>query len=243
MEPIIVYGVPFSQPVRAVLWVLLLKQHDFKLVMTIPGHAGENGSRHPSYLAKYPMGTIPCIEEPDTGFTLGEAHAILTYLSRSNGWTDVYPDDERARAQIDAYLHYHHRNVREASFLVATKVRKDLQLPEAVQEQSRQSLTNVLTTLNGVNLAQGDYLMGDALTLADIAACVELGQLAAEYTNLFDLTPFPRVCAWLDRMKAVPGYDQVHVPLQELGDISVEAPSIEGLKRANIEGLKALKNR
>ncbi len=30
-------------------------------------------------------GTIPCLEEPDTGFTLGEAHAIMTYLANSNG--------------------------------------------------------------------------------------------------------------------------------------------------------------
>ena len=58
-----VYGVPFSQPVRAVLWVLLYKRLPFKLVLINPGTTGKNGSRHPSFLAKNPGGTIPTIEE------------------------------------------------------------------------------------------------------------------------------------------------------------------------------------
>ena len=40
-----IYGVPFSQPVRAVLWLLLMKRQSFELVMVNPGSSGENGSR------------------------------------------------------------------------------------------------------------------------------------------------------------------------------------------------------
>jgi hypothetical protein len=47
-----IYGVPFSQPVRSVIWLLLLKEQLFQLVPTNPGSKGENGSRHPSYLKK-----------------------------------------------------------------------------------------------------------------------------------------------------------------------------------------------
>lgn len=80
MPGLIIYGVPFSQPVRAVLWLLMLKI-PFELVLTNPGSSGPGGSRHPDFLTKNPGGTIPCLEEPETGFTLGEAHAIMTYLS------------------------------------------------------------------------------------------------------------------------------------------------------------------
>ena len=31
MQPLKVYGVPFSQPVRAVLWLLLLKEVDVNM--------------------------------------------------------------------------------------------------------------------------------------------------------------------------------------------------------------------
>ena len=100
--PLILYGVPFSQPVRAVLWLLLYKRLPFEMVLINPGSSGETGSRNPSYLAKNPAGTIPCIEEHDTGFTLGEAHAILCYLCRRHQWTDLYPADIRQRAKVDS---------------------------------------------------------------------------------------------------------------------------------------------
>ena len=243
MQPLKVYGVPFSQPVRAVLWLLLLKEKPFELVLINPGSRGNNGSRNPDYLAKNPAGTIPCIEEPDTGFTLGEAHAIMTYLARTEGWTDVYPADEQARAKIDAYMHYHHRNVREASVgLVAPKVRKDLDIPAAMQEGAKRSLSNALRTLNEYYLADNQFLFGDRVSIADLAAYVEIGQLRPEFTNVFDMSDYPNVMAWLNAMQMVKGHDAVHVALSELGDISVDAPDMEAIKRANFAAVAALKS-
>ena len=240
-NPIRLYGVPFSQPVRAVIWLLLLKHHPFDLVLTNPGSKGEGGSRHPDFLAKNPAGTSPCLEEPDSGFTLGEAHAIMTYLARTEGWTDVYPDDERQRAKIDAYLHYHHRNVREASLgMVAPKIRKDLDIPEVLQAVASRNLIGALKTLEAGYLANQPFLMGDSLTLADIAAYSEIGQLQPQFTNVFDFTPFPLISAWMETMTNVAGHDVVHVALAELGDISVEAPDMETIKNANKAALRAL---
>ncbi len=250
MKPLIVYGVPFSQPVRAVLWLLLLKRMPFELVLTNPGSRGDTGSRNPAYLAKNPSGTIPCIEEPETGFTLGEAHAIMTYLARTNGWTDVYPEDERVRAKIDAYLHYHHRNIREASIgLVAPRIRKDLDIPALIQTSAQRNLTAALNTLEhgyllgnmSGNMSGNKFLLGDSVTLADLAAYVEIGQLQPQFTNVFDLTPFPNVCRWLNDMTQVEGHDDVHVVLKELGDISEDAPDMEAIKNANKQALRALK--
>ncbi|MEE4283315.1 MAG: hypothetical protein V2I41_15340, partial [Pseudomonadales bacterium] len=80
-------------------------------------------------------------------------------------------------------------------------------------------------------------------TLADIAAYVEIGQLQPEFTNVFDFSPYPNVQRWLRQMKQVDGHDDVHVVLAELGDISVEPPSMETIKNANKNALKALKAR
>ena len=241
---LILYGVPFSQPVRAVMWLLLLKRLPFKMVLTNPGSSGDNGSRNPSFLSKNPAGTIPCIEEPDTGFTLGEAHAILTYLSAKHGWTDVYPQDIRVRARIDGYLHYHHRNVRDASLgLVAPKIRKDLDIPELVQKSALRTLTGALKTLETGWLVEHEFLVGDSVTLADLAAYVEIGQLQPQFTNLFDFNSYPNVQRWLERMSTVDSHDDVHVVLSKLGDISVEAPSMESIVNANKSALSALKSR
>ncbi len=243
-EPLTLYGVPFSQPVRAVMWLLLNKRLPFKMVLTNPGTKGDNGSRNPAYLAKNPGGTIPCIEEPDTGFCVGEAHAILTYLCQKHGWSDLYPDDLQQRTKVDWYLNFHHRNVRDASIgLVAPKIRKDLDIPEAMQAASKRTLHNALKALESGWLNDGDYLVGNSVTIADMAAYVEIGQLQPQFTNVFDLSPYPLVQAWLQRMTTINGHDDVHVVLKELGDISVEAPSMDSIKNANKAALSALKTR
>ena len=241
---LILYGVPFSQPVRAVMWLLLLKRLPFRMVLINPGSSGETGSRNPAYLNKNPGGTIPCIEEPDTGFTLGEAHAILTYLARKHGWTDVYPDDPHVQARVDWYLHYHHRNIRDASIgLVAPKIRKDLNIPEAVQNSALRTLTAALKTLENGWLSKHRFIACDEVSLADLAAYVEIGQLQSQFTNVYDFSEFPRLQAWLTAMTAVDSHDDVHVVLRELGDISVEAPAMDTIRNANKMALSTLKQR
>ncbi len=243
-KPLILYGVPFSQPVRAVMWLMLYKSAPFEMVLTNPGSNGDIGSRNPTFLDKNPGGTIPTIEEPESGFVLGEAHAIMCYLCNKHGWHDVYPADHRRRARVDWYLNFHHRTVREASVgLVAPRIRKDLDISEAMQLSARNTLTRALHALDSGWLAQSRYLTGEQLTLADFAAYVEIGQLQPAYTNLYDFAPFPNVQRWLDEMKKVRGHDDVHVVLNALGDISVQPPDMETIRNANRSALRVLKER
>ena len=82
----IVYGVPFSQPVRSVLWLLLIKKMPFELKLINPGSSSEGGSRHPDYLKKFPTGTIPSYEEPDSGFfSLNRMQFSLIYVISMDG--------------------------------------------------------------------------------------------------------------------------------------------------------------
>ena len=61
MSKLIVYGLPFSQPVRAVVWALLLKEQPFEMKLINPGHSGKGGSRHPDFLAKS-VGPFPVLK-------------------------------------------------------------------------------------------------------------------------------------------------------------------------------------
>ena len=241
----ILYGVPFSQPVRAVIWLLLNKGSPFQMVPINPGSKGASGSRNPAYLAKNPGGTIPCWEESETGFALAEAHAILVYLCRKHQWTDFYPSaDIQRAARIDWYLNYHHRNIRDASSgMVAPRVRKDLNIPEDRQRAATATFTAGLNALESGWLRESRYLAGDSATIADLAAYVEIGQLQPCFTNVYDFEPFPNVRRWLADMAQVPGHDEAHVTLAELGDISAEPPSMETIVNANKQGLRVLKER
>lgn len=240
----ILYGVPFSQPVRAVMWLMIYKCLPFEMVLINPGSKGETGSRNPAYLAKNPGGTIPCYEEPDSGFVLGEAHAIMCYLARKHQWTDLYPADLQQRAKVDWYLHYHHRSVRDASLgLVAPRIRKDLIIPEFMQQSAQATLSRALNAFESTWLAESRFLVGNEVTLADIAAYVEIGQLRPQFTNVYDFEPFPNVQRWMNDMDLLDGHDDVHVVLDELGDISSQEPAKETIKNANKRALATLQAR
>lgn len=241
---LILYGVPFSQPVRAVMWMLLLKRLPFEMRLINPGSAGKTGSRNPDYLAKNPAGTIPCIEEPDTGFVLGEAHAIMCYLCRKHGWDDIYPRDDQLRAKVDWYLHFHHRTVRDGSIgLVAPKIRKDLDIPTPVIAAAQANFSKALDALEQGWLMKSKFLIHDEFTIADLAAYVEIGQTQKCFTNVYDFSAYPNVERWLGDMAAIDGHDDVHVVLEKLGDISVQAPSMDVIKNANKSALQALQRK
>ena len=239
--PITIYGVPFSQPVRAVLWLMLFKQKSFELSLINPGTTSEGGSRHPDYLAKFPTGTIPSLEDKETGFVLSESHAIMCYLCNKYDWNDLYPSNLEQRARVDSYLHLHHRNVREASIgLVAPKVRKDLNFPEDFLKMSHANIEKAFKAIEDGWLSRSRYLVGDDLTIADMAAYVEIGQLQSIFTNIYDFEPFPNILRWLEDMQAVECHDVIHVALFELGDISKEAPAMETIISANKKGVVAI---
>ena len=71
------YGTPLSQPVRAVIWVLLHKKKLFDLILMNPGSKGPIGTRNPAFLCKNPNGTIPFLEDKTNGVSMAEASAIL----------------------------------------------------------------------------------------------------------------------------------------------------------------------
>jgi glutathione S-transferase len=239
-----IHGVPLSQAVRAVLWVLFNKELPFELVLTVPGSKAENGTRHPDYLNKFPNGTIPALEDPQTGFLLAESHAIMCYLCNKYEWVDLYPKGHEERAKVDDFLHYHHRNIKEASLAYfAPMARPDLGLTDDVINMAKRLFKNGLNALETQWLKNNNYICGDKATIADIAAYVEVGQLQSQFTNLFDFEPFPNINRWLERMTQMKGHDDVHLVLSELGNISITPPVMEDLMGANIKGFKHISNK
>jgi glutathione S-transferase len=239
-----IHGVPLSQAVRAVLWVLFNKELPFELVLTVPGSKAENGTRHPDYLNKFPNGTIPALEDPQTGFLLAESHAIMCYLCNKYEWVDLYPKGHEERAKIDDFLHYHHRNIKEASLAYfAPMARPDLGLTDDVINMAKRLFKNGLNALETQWLKKNNYICGDKATIADMAAYVEVGQLQSQFTNLFNFEPFPNINRWLERMTQMKGHDDVHLVLSELGNINITPPVMEDLMGANIKGFKHISNK
>jgi len=165
----------------------------------------------------------------------------MCYLCNKYDWTDLYPSNLEERAKVDSYLHLHHRNVREASIgLVAPKVRKDLNFPEDFLKMSQANIEKAFRAIEDGWLSKSRYLVGETLTIADMAAYVEIGQLQSVFTNIYDFEPFPNIRRWLKDMQKVDHHDAIHVALYELGDISKEAPAMETIISANKKGVVAI---
>jgi glutathione S-transferase len=85
------HGAPLSNYYSIVKNALIEKAIPFEAVAAQP-------SQDPAYLAKSPMGKIPCIET-DAGF-LAETNPILDYLEETHPQPALLPTDPFARAKV-----------------------------------------------------------------------------------------------------------------------------------------------
>jgi glutathione S-transferase len=141
----------------------------------------------------------------DDGRPLAESGAILWYFGEG---TRFVPEDPYERAQVLQWMFFeqydHEPAIAVVRFWLAYSGR-----PEAFAADRREELTkagNRALAAMERHLDGSDFLVGDALSIADIALYA--------YTHVahegdFDLGAYPAVQKWVDRIAAEPG----HVPI------------------------------
>lgn len=252
----IIYGVPLSQPVRAVLWPCLIKRTPFTFKMVVPGMAGKTGTRGAEFRAKFPLGTVPALEDGDV--TISESGAIMAYLAEKHAWHDLYPSDAVQRARVHEYLAWSHGNTRDASRKVfGPHVRVDARpTAPAWLDAGLDSVRAAAATIDSYWLQRTPFLAGQAPTIADFSAYEELAQLGPRFGAALDYAPYGNLQRWLDTMASLPHHDAVHASLTELGPLdsllALDAKQLgaklgaatkagaDGLKRALAENDKSL---
>jgi glutathione S-transferase len=234
-----IYGVPNSQPVRAVVWTCLIKKLPFEFIMTSQNRA----AKQPDYLTSVnPRGTIPAID--DDGVVLWESHAIIIYLSEKHGWSDLWPSEPLARAKVNQYLHFHHRNTRE---LVVQWSRAlwpavfDIKDPDenwhrrntfpGLQNNIR-VVQDTLKIIDGM-LASTGFIAGETTTLADISAYEELGQNQPKYANCTDYSPYANIRRWFLQMEQLPFHEEAHTVWRAIGDFHQLTGGMSTIAKAN----------
>ena len=160
------------------------------------------GETHtPEYLEKVnPNGKIPALVLDD-GRSLAESNAILIYLAEG---TNFIPEDAYDRADMMGWLFFeqydHEPNV---AVLISWYAIKGLPEHADILGPMKQAGAKRALDLMEKRLSDHNWLVGDALTIADISLYAythraELGKIS--------LAPYPGIRAWLDPMTAVPGY-------------------------------------
>ena len=162
-----------------------------------------------------PFQAVPAIVHGN--YNLWESAAIITYVADTfnidNNW---YPKDIKIRGRIDAYLHWHHQNIREPIMgLLLPKVfgPRFLGAPELTPEAEaplRAKLEECLGNIKWCLAETGNIARTAEPSIADIFAYSELAQ--AIVLNL-DLALYPEVKAWYDKIGTIEAVIEVHQTL------------------------------
>ncbi len=158
-------------------------------------------SRTPEFLAKNPNDQVPLLEvAPDRH--LAESNAILWYVA---GGSTLAPEDRIERAEALQWMFFEQHslepNIGAAYFWLALiKGGRDLQ--SHALEDWMENGDRALRVMEA-HLVKHPFFAADRFTIADIALYA--------YTHVanqadFDLTRFPAIRAWLERIAAEPGY-------------------------------------
>jgi glutathione S-transferase len=155
-------------------------------------------SRTAEFLKINPNGRTPVLD--DDGFVLAESNAILAYLARG---TKFLPDDRQQWALVFQWMFFeqysHEPYIATSRFLL--QHRPDTPERAAALAVRRDGGWAALRVMEG-QLSRNNFFVGD-YTIADIALFAYT-QVAHE--GGFPLDDFPKIRAWLERVKTQSGY-------------------------------------
>jgi glutathione S-transferase len=201
----ILYGSSLSPYVRKVLAFAGEKGVELDLQPTgFPNHS-------PEYLAVSPFKKMPALRDGD--YTLADSSAIIHYLEAKQPEPPLIPADPKLRGKAIWFEEFADTILVTCGAkiffnrIVAPRFMGRPCDEEAVQAAERDELPPVLDYLEKVVPANGGYLVGDALTIADIAVASPFANF--RHTNtLIDPQRYPATVAYVDRIMARPSIAQ-----------------------------------
>ena len=150
-------------------------------------------TRTDAFLAMNPAGQVPTIVLDD-GRTLAQSNAVILHLAEGS---PLIPGDAYERAKMFEWLFWEQYS-HEPYVAVARFQMKYLGRPRAEVDPALVARAEAALALMDRALARRDFLVGESLTLADIAL-VAYTRFAAD--GGFDLADYPAVEAWVGRVE------------------------------------------
>jgi glutathione S-transferase len=150
-------------------------------------------SRTPEYLAMNPTGQVPAVTLDD-GRPLAQSNAIILHLAEGS---PLIPADAYDRARMLEWMFWeqysHEPYVAVARFQVRYLGKAVADLEPRIVERGNGALQRLED-----GLADRTFLVGDAVTLADVAL---VAYTRVAHDGGFDLADYPKVKAWVGRVE------------------------------------------
>jgi glutathione S-transferase len=144
-----------------------------------------------------PMGQIPVYAEG--ALCLRDSQAILAYLAARHRPGEWDGEDAEERGAIALWLSHAANEIANGP----AALRLARRFGAAIAEDQAQAVTQRFLPVIETHLAQHRWLVGDRLTIADLAASPYLA-LAGEAD--IDLADWPAIGEWTRRIAALPGF-------------------------------------
>ena len=203
------YGMELSFPVNRVRFCLNAMGIDYEYIRINP-ISGETQTE--DFLKLSPAGKIPAID--DDGFGLSESNTIMKYIARKHN-SDFYPTDIVAQANVDMWLDFIAIHVGNGFGKVIFNKILAPAIDAKVDEQSMQDGYGFITRFLGVidqQLAKSTYIAGEELSIADF--CL-LGTVDPAEAIGVDMSEYPHLAAWRNKLMAEDFYKKAHNSYQE----------------------------
>ncbi len=161
----------------------------------INSFAGE--TRTPAFLALNPAGQVPVVVLDD-GRTLAQSNAIMLHLAEGSA---LVPRDSYERAKMLEWLFWEQYSHEPA---IAVRIARKFFLKQREEDLDPMLLTkgNAALARMELQLADAAFLVGEAVSLADIAL---VAYTRAAHRGGFDLSAYPGVKGWVGRVEAALG--------------------------------------
>jgi glutathione S-transferase len=197
-----IYGRANSINVRKILW--LCEEIGLPYVREDWGR-GYRPTSDPEFQRFSRFSMVPVID--DDGFVLRESNTIVRYLAVRHERRDLYPEDVRARATIEAWMDWAATDLfsglRPVFIGLHVKTPEFADRPGAI-EWGLWQWTRQMQLLDGeLAASEGPYICGEALTLADIP----VGLVVNRWFGLdFEKPVLPAVARYYERLSERPAY-------------------------------------
>jgi glutathione S-transferase len=176
--------------------------------------------KSPALLAMNPRGRVPVLKDGE--YVCYESLAILHYLDRKYPEPPLFgrtPEEGGTIMRvIGEYQSYAEEHIQKVIYVIL------FQGVEARMEEVERAMSYVLAEARTIEkrLATSEWLVGEAFSAADIVVFPGIQMLlrALERREAQELRArflpveknFPAIAAWIERVKALPGYERTYPP-------------------------------
>ncbi|HEY1955676.1 MAG TPA: glutathione S-transferase family protein [Polyangiaceae bacterium] len=153
----------------------------------------------PAYLALNPNGAVPTLVDGD--FVLTESRAIMQYLASKKPEAGLLPHDEKGRCDVTRWQFWDAAHfapqLGTLAFQRVMKKQFGMGAPDEAKVEEALATFRRFGAVLDARLEKSRYVVGDALTLADLTLASSL--MYAEKSDV-SLAELPHVAAWFARI-------------------------------------------